>query len=88
MIDRSKQLPEELSLKPVRLAVEDIKAGRCHLAIESATEVLRQEEEEHMQKLLAQQKAEAHATAMAEEHYKELLAEEQNAENAAPDEQQ
>ena len=88
VIDRSKQLPEELSLKPVRLAVEDIKAGRCHLAIESATEVLRQEEEEHMQKLLTQQKAEAHATAMAEEHYKELLAEEQNAENAAPDEQQ
>ena len=40
VIDRSKQLPEELSLKPVRLAVEDIKAGRCHLAIESATEVL------------------------------------------------
>lgn len=59
VIDRAKQLPDELSAKPVRLAVEDIKGGRCHLQIESATEVLRQEEAEHMQKLLDHQKAEA-----------------------------
>lgn len=58
VIDRAKQLPDELSAKPVRLAVEDIKNGRCHLEIESATEVLRQEEAEHMQKLLDHQKAE------------------------------
>jgi DNA-directed RNA polymerase omega subunit len=58
VIDRAKQLPEELSMKPVRLAIEDIKAGKCHLEIESATEVLRREEQERIQKLMAQQKGE------------------------------
>ena len=67
VIDHTKQLPEELSMKPVRLAIEDIKAGRCHLEIESATEVLRREEEEHMQKLLAQQKAESHSAVLMSE---------------------
>jgi len=58
VIDRAKQLPEELSMKPVRLAIEDIKAGKCRLEIESATEVLRREEQERIQKLMAQQKGE------------------------------
>ena len=58
VIDRAKQLLEELSMKPVRLAIEDIKAGKCHLEIESATEVLRREEQERIQKLMAQQKGE------------------------------
>lgn len=60
VIDRAKQLPEELSMKPVRLAIEDIKAGKCHLEIESATEVLRREEQERIQKLMAQQKGETY----------------------------
>ena len=60
VIDRAKQLPEELSMKPVRLAIEDIKAGKCHLEIESATEVLRREEQERIQKLMAQQKGESY----------------------------
>jgi len=60
VIDRAKQLPEELSMKPVRLAIEDIKAGKCRLEIESATEVLRREEQERIQKLMAQQKGEVY----------------------------
>lgn len=60
VIDRAKQLPEELSVKPVRLAIEDIKAGKCRLEIESATEVLRREEQERIQKLMAQQKGESY----------------------------
>ena len=46
VIDRTKQLPEELSTKPVRLAIEDIKASRCRLNIESVEEVLEREEQE------------------------------------------
>lgn len=65
VIDRTKQLPEELSMKPVRLAVEEIKAGKCHLEIESATEVLRREEEEHIRKLIAQQKGETYVSPSA-----------------------
>ena len=60
VIDRAKQLPEELSVKPVRLAIEDIKAGKCRLEIESATEVLRREEQERIQKLMAQHKGESY----------------------------
>lgn len=57
VIDRTKQLPEELSTKPVRLAIEDIRAGRCRLDIESAEKVLEQEEQERIQKLLEHQRA-------------------------------
>jgi DNA-directed RNA polymerase subunit K/omega len=57
VIDRAKQLPEELSTKPVRLAIEDIKMGKCHLDIESAEKVLEQEEQERIQKLLEHQRA-------------------------------
>ena len=57
VIDRAKQLPEELSTKPVRLAIEDIKTGNCHLEIESAEKVLEKEEEERIQKLLEHQMA-------------------------------
>ncbi len=57
VIDRAKQLPEELSTKPVRLAIEDIKMGKCHLDIESVEKVLEQEEQERIQKLLEHQRA-------------------------------
>lgn len=57
VIDRTKQLPEDLSTKPVRLAIEDIKAGKCHLDIESAEKVLEQEEQERILKLMEHQRA-------------------------------
>ena len=57
VIDRTKQLPEELSTKPVRLAIEDIKAGRCKLNIESVEEVLEREEQERILKLMEHQRA-------------------------------
>ena len=57
VIDRTKQLPEELSTKPVRLAIEDIKAGRCRLNIESVEEVLEREEQERILKLMEHQRA-------------------------------
>lgn len=57
VIDRTKQLPEELSTKPVRLAIEDIKAGRCRLNIESVEEVLEREEQERIRKLMEYQRA-------------------------------
>ncbi len=59
VLDRVKQLPEELSMKPVRLAVEELKNHQYELEILSPEEVLQQEAEEERQ--IAEQNQEEQA---------------------------